>query len=102
MTMRERRFYRGRSLYLWTRDGAWLWLFADGGAIGAAASKNQAVGEGRSVIDQFLRRSGGVEAVDEAEVQFGTQPQSRTLARDGYWKGWNNALDGLARHLATA
>ena len=105
MAMRERRVYRGRTFDVWTRDGAWFWMFGDGGAIGAAAGKEQAVGEVRGVIDQFLGRSS--EAVSQVEVQCGTQSRSRPSAPDGhrsgcYRSGWNNALDGLARYLAMA
>ncbi len=101
--MRERQLYRGRNFELWTRDGAWFWRFGEGGAIGAAASKAQAVGEGRSVIDQFIRQGGAVETVSEAEARDGTRfaIRPRSPAPDGYWRGWKNALDNLAKYLTT-
>jgi len=91
--------YRGRSFEVWTRDGAWFWMFGEGGAIGAAASRESAVGEGSSVIDQFLRRSGESEIAGETQIRCGAR--LRPPAQDGCWNGWNRALEGLARYLAT-
>lgn len=100
MATRERQVYRGWSFDVWTRDGAWFWMFGDGGAIGAAASRDQAEGEGRSVIDQFLGRRCEMEMVREAPAR--AQSRSRPSPAEGYRSAWNNALDGLARYLTTA
>lgn len=102
MATRERRVYRGRNFEVWTRDGAWFWTFGEGGAIGAAASKDQAEGEVRSVIDQFVGRGGAVEIRGEAGAGFGTRRRAQPSTPDGYWRGWKNALDNLGRYLATS
>ncbi|HUY28964.1 MAG TPA: hypothetical protein VMV27_16260 [Candidatus Binataceae bacterium] len=87
--MRSRR-YLGNSFEVWNRERAWYWSVAGfdvgGGAIGAAATYADAVGEARMAIDEMS-------AMDSAPMREG-----RRCGRAGMFD-WNGPLENLERYL---
>ncbi|MBV8055360.1 MAG: hypothetical protein JOZ29_09270 [Deltaproteobacteria bacterium] len=67
------------SFNLWTVQGAWFWslVYPDrhGGAIGAATSKAEAVGEAQAVIDRFPQPHDDTLLVPRGDSRFTRQFQ---------------------------
>jgi hypothetical protein len=95
--MHSRRNHLGRGFAVWTGELTWFWRVFNqhhnGGAVGAAATEAEAVGEACAAIEEMSAPS----------LRCTTEPLfDSVVAREACHEVWNSRMGRVAEYLANA